>query len=329
MTALGELYELRVSPPDLEAARDWYLRAAGDGDATACYRLGVLAATCDPPNQTVAQEWWQLAANAGHVLAMGSLGDFYAARMPPDPAMSRHWWERAAEGGLGEAMYRLGTVAMNDDPSAGLDVTMSWYLRAATAGHAGAMFALGTLYEGVIDPPDLEAARTWFRRAVDAGYDVAARSLESLTVSWTTSDGWGETPPTTDQIRAMADWFDRYDGVFDELSEGTESAMNAIVEALLARNMPALRAACVQAGRLFADGLGTVPPTPDEDLTEAVRLLADAGDRLRRLGPELSDHPGDHDVQPVQGCVADIGSGLDRMMSIYVRDREIVESGDG
>lgn len=329
MTALGELYERRFAPPDIVTARNWYLRAAGEGDAIACYRLGVLAATFDPPNHDVAQEWWQLAADAGHVLAMGCLGDLYAARVPPDTALSRHWWERAAEGGLGDAMYRLGTVALNEQPSARLDVTISWYERAAEAGHAGAMFALGTLYEGVVDPPDLDAARRWFRRAIDAGHDVAAKSLEALTASWTTPHGWGEKPPTSDQIAAMADWLGRHEGVFDELRDGTEPAMDAIYEALLNRNVPALRSACGQTGRLYCDGLGAVEPTPDADLTEAIHMLADAGKRLRHLGPELPDHPQECDVLPIQGCVADIGSSLDRMMSIHERDREIVEAEDG
>ncbi|MGB3351183.1 MAG: tetratricopeptide repeat protein [Mycobacterium sp.] len=326
MTALGLAYSVELQPRDVDKARYWFERAAGTGDVNACYQLGVLAVTSDPPDHKSAQEWWQLAADAGHVYSMGCLGDLYAEIAPQDPELSRRWWERAAEGGLADAMYRLGVLAMTEDPEGDLRVTMEWYEQAAQAGNAEAMFALGTMYEGVVEPRDLEAAKHWLRRARNAGHSGAQRSLDALTEVWTVPSGWGRCPPNEEQISAMAQWIDRHSDAVDELLEGVEPTMEGFMDALMSRNMNALRAACDQVGLHYTRRLAGWVPTPDPDLTEAVRLLTCAADKLRQLGTALPAHPTKRDVDPIQGGMGDIAAHLERAVDIYVRDCEIVES---
>jgi TPR repeat protein len=69
MVNLGILYE-RMDPPDLDAARGWYERAADAGDTDAMYGLGVLyAQLMDAPDLNAARGWWERAAALGHMEA--------------------------------------------------------------------------------------------------------------------------------------------------------------------------------------------------------------------------------------------------------------------
>lgn len=327
MDSLASLHLQLVQPPDIDTARYWYYRAAEAGDISATFNMGVLASTSDPPDRDAAQSWWQRAADAGHATAMACLGEFYTDSDPPDLDAARHWLERAAAAGHPAAMYRLGVIAMDWPDLSGLDEAIGWYEKAAAAGHTGAMFALGTLYEHAVEPLDLDAARRWYRSAAAAGHGSAAKSLEALTASWTTPDGWGEKPPDGGQIRAMAEWLERHAATVDEVIDAAEPALDDVLEALRIRSWTAIRASCDSFGTLFVS-LTAVTPTPDPDLTEAIRSLAGVGDRLRGVAASTPDNPGEHDVEPAQGAIADIGPSLGRLAAIYGRDSEIVASGD-
>ena len=84
MFNLGVLYAQLMDPPDLDAVRRWWERAADAGDSEAMFNLGVLyAQLMDPPDLDAARRWWEGAANAGHAGAMFNLGVLYAQLMDP------------------------------------------------------------------------------------------------------------------------------------------------------------------------------------------------------------------------------------------------------
>jgi hypothetical protein len=91
------------------------LRAlAGQGDATAQYRLGVMyAAGRDVPQDFgLAVEWTRKAAQQGHVEAQFNLGVLYALGqgVPQSIPHAVAWYRIAAEKGHAEALFSLGNL---------------------------------------------------------------------------------------------------------------------------------------------------------------------------------------------------------------------------
>jgi len=74
----GYQYSNETDPPDLDAARGWYERAANAGHVDAMYSL-MLHEASTPPVLDAALHWYERAADAGHAAAMNRLGG------PPRP----------------------------------------------------------------------------------------------------------------------------------------------------------------------------------------------------------------------------------------------------
>jgi TPR repeat protein len=92
MTKLGVLLVL-LDPPEVDAARQWFERAAEAGDAEAMIQLGVLRVTqVEPPDWTEAYSWFERAAEAGDARAIDAIRGFL---------------ERAAEAGDAGAIDAL------------------------------------------------------------------------------------------------------------------------------------------------------------------------------------------------------------------------------
>jgi TPR repeat protein len=74
MNSLGLLYSHWTDPPDLDAARQWYERAADAGNHGAMNNLGwLLHKQMDPPDLDAAWHWYERAADAGHSRAKVNL----------------------------------------------------------------------------------------------------------------------------------------------------------------------------------------------------------------------------------------------------------------
>jgi len=100
MRNLGVFYENGYGvAQDYAKAREWYEKAAAEGNAAAMVNLGALYAygTGVPQDNAKAREWYEKAAAEGNAIAMGLLGGLY--RTEKDYAKAREWFEKgAAEG---------------------------------------------------------------------------------------------------------------------------------------------------------------------------------------------------------------------------------------
>jgi len=227
MNALGELAQ-QADPPDLDAAREWFGKAAARGDIAAMYSLGSLHQNkIDPPDRAAAMHWYEKAANGGHSNAMNEIGrlcyadeDFETAREwfrkaaasgsdaanynlgqlyrhkfdPPDLDTARQWYEKAAGNGNAGAMYALGDLAQQADPP-DLDAAREWFGKAAARGDAAAMYSLGSLHQNKIDPRDLAAAQHWYEKAAVGGHADAMNEIGGLyyvAKDFETARGWYE-----------------------------------------------------------------------------------------------------------------------------------------
>lgn len=109
---LGTMYENgRGLPRDLDAARDWYARAAAQGYSGALYSLGyVCFSQGDGP---CAVEWWTRAAGRDSADAMFSLGVLYeeGTAVPRDAIEAHKWYDLAAAAGAAGAAEKRDAIA--------------------------------------------------------------------------------------------------------------------------------------------------------------------------------------------------------------------------
>ncbi|KAF9129789.1 hypothetical protein BGW39_003829 [Mortierella sp. 14UC] len=158
--ALGDMYrEGKGVNKDLQAALDWFLKAAEQGDAEAQYKVGALYNNGEGVTQefSMAEEWYLRAAKQGHAPAQWSLGSLYESgqggRVPEidrDYRAVMEWYLKASDRGDAQAQYEIGRMFDH-----GVGVTQDdlkarqWYLQAAEKGHLGAKESLQSSGSGV------------------------------------------------------------------------------------------------------------------------------------------------------------------------------------
>jgi TPR repeat protein len=171
---------------DYAKAREWYQKAADQGNVEAMYDLGVLYDKGQGVAQDYAKarEWWQKASDGGDPAAMQSLGALYVhgQGVAQDYAKAREWWQKAADGGDPVAMHSLGALYFNGQGVAqDYAKAREWYQKAADQGNAAAMVGLGFLYEkGQEVAQDYAKARDWYQKAADKGDADAKARLSRL-----------------------------------------------------------------------------------------------------------------------------------------------------
>jgi localization factor PodJL len=107
--------EGRVTARDLQAAAEWYGKAAAQGLAPAQYRLGSLyeKGIGVPRDLSKARALYQSAAEQGNIRAMHNLAVLAADGGDsgrPDYATAAHWFKRAAEFGVRDSQYNYAVL---------------------------------------------------------------------------------------------------------------------------------------------------------------------------------------------------------------------------
>ena len=113
--ALGECYadgDCEGIPQDYTKARQWYEKAAAQGDAYAQVHLGVMYRQGKGVRQDYvkARKWYEKAAKQGDASAQFNLGQMYrkGEGVRQDYVKARQWYEKAAAQGIAEAQNNLG-----------------------------------------------------------------------------------------------------------------------------------------------------------------------------------------------------------------------------
>jgi TPR repeat protein len=165
---------------DYAKAREWYEKAADQGNVDAMFNLGFLYANGQGVAQdySKAREWYEKATANDNASAMVNLARLYAngQGVAQDYAKAREWYEKAVAKDNVSAMVSLGFLYANGQGVAqNYAKARDLYERAAANGSsANAMFNLGTLYingQGVAQ--DYAKAREWYEKAAEKG-DVEA-----------------------------------------------------------------------------------------------------------------------------------------------------------
>ncbi|KAF9900241.1 hypothetical protein EC991_007694 [Linnemannia zychae] len=196
--ALGNRYrEGREVHRDLQAAMDWYLKAADQKHAQAQFMIGMLyfqneffrqLLSCDQDNvdsvqadETIlkdndkALEWFLKAAQQG--LADAQLGVVMAMmEIDDNPNTERRntvfdWSRKAANQNCGPAQLLMGLICMDGlgGPKDGSQAS-KWFLKAVGRSSGAAERGLGQLYdEGNGVPQDISKAFEWYLKATEQG----------------------------------------------------------------------------------------------------------------------------------------------------------------
>jgi hypothetical protein len=168
-------------PATLSSDPDGKATALRDG--AAMYDLGLQYENARGVTQDFAQarQWYEKAAGQGNAGAMRRLALFYAQGRggPQDYAQALNWYEGAAALGDADALTALLNLCQGFSLSD--SQVRVCYEKAAGLGSASAMFDLGALYEDghhVNRNPD--QARNWYQRAANVGYQPAREKLKAF-----------------------------------------------------------------------------------------------------------------------------------------------------
>ncbi|CAM5547190.1 localization factor PodJL [Aquamicrobium terrae] len=178
---------------DMEAAAQWYEKAAGQGLAPAEYRIGNfyekgigVARDLDK-----AKNWYRLAAEQGNASAMHNLAVLFAmaADGTADNQSAAHWFQKAAELGVKDSQFNLGILAAK---GAGMpqDLVESykWFALVAKAGDKDAADKRDEVAKA-LRPEQLERAR-----AVTELWK--AKPLDRVANDVDVPAAWQDTPTT-------------------------------------------------------------------------------------------------------------------------------------
>ena len=139
---------LESDPKNWRCAKQWLTRSARSGRASAMPVLGWALANqpdADDADQRSARDWYEKAADNGDLFAMNNLAALLERGPAPlrDPNRARHWYAQAARTGFGPAQFNLGRMlAEGIGGDANRDDAEQWLRKAAAAGVPEARAAL-------------------------------------------------------------------------------------------------------------------------------------------------------------------------------------------
>ncbi|KAF9546992.1 hypothetical protein EC957_008996 [Mortierella hygrophila] len=185
--AAGDMYrDGKGVPQDYQAAMDWYLKAAKQGDPAGQRGIGGLHYYGHgvPRDYSAAMDWLLKAVDQGNALAQFDIGTLYklGQDVPQDYEQAMYWYRKAADQDSALAQFSIGTLYLNGQGvTQDYEQAMDWYLKAANQGNAPAQYCIGALYrlgQGV--PQDYEQAMSWYRKAADQGHAESQHSVGVL-----------------------------------------------------------------------------------------------------------------------------------------------------
>ena len=197
----GVSEENRAAPQSADDGRQRLEQAAAQGDADACYALGIMYDTGEsmPKDYKKARRCYEQAAARGHAGAQAVLGEiyYYGKGIPRDYDRARELCEQSAAQGDARGLYMLGRMYENGRGVAqDTGRACRLYQKAAAQGHGSALRRLDQLMEeGEADAfyglgalcsdsrsmtPDYETARQHYLKAAEKQHAGALFQLGNM-----------------------------------------------------------------------------------------------------------------------------------------------------
>lgn len=120
-------------------AREMLAPVAEGGDAVAQFYMGHLCDEGSPPNREAAIEWYRKASNSGYVDGTHYLASFmyFGFGTKQDIEEALRLFRIAAEAGLAASQWKLGQHLLGE--SGRREEAIDWLARAASQGHPAAI----------------------------------------------------------------------------------------------------------------------------------------------------------------------------------------------
>jgi TPR repeat protein len=169
---------------DYRQAREWFLKAAGQGHLPALHNVGELYYQGAGVRQdySEAAKWFARAAEKGFPGSQHNLGQMHLEGLgvPKDPAQGMSWLRKAAQSGFARSQSFLGLLLTEQGPS-GWDEAFSWLHKAAEQGDPDAQFNLASAYwTGRGCQVDKTKSVEWYQKAADQGFEPALQVLKTV-----------------------------------------------------------------------------------------------------------------------------------------------------
>lgn len=162
-----------AGPTQKNDAVDWYMKAAGSGNADAMVALGELAlGSYGGLSPSDAVKWLTRAADKGRTDAMLALAEIYikSKGTAPDRTAARNWLVKATYFGDAQAARKLGDFYFETTPTEAL----IWYEKSAANGDAESAYIAAIMYAENYDiKPNASKAAKLLRQAALAGLPAA------------------------------------------------------------------------------------------------------------------------------------------------------------
>jgi len=142
-----------------------------------------------PQDYAQARQWWEKAAIQGNADAQYNLGFLYdnGQGVSQDYAQARQWYEKAAIQGNANAQANIGRMYANGQGGPqDYALARQWYAKAIAQGNASAQFYLGWMHTyGQGGPQDFVQGYLWLSMAALQGNNHAAQERDKLVTKMT------------------------------------------------------------------------------------------------------------------------------------------------
>ena len=171
---------LNEEEPDFDAAYEFFMSAAEENNAEACYQLGRMyyRGNVGEVDYAQAMSWYEKAVANGMVEANFRLAEHYLWNwgVETDYAKALEYIDLALTGTdqnlLGEAMLSKGWLYYKGNGvEQSYETAYEWFMKGAELGNVTCMGYIGGMYEyGEFVPQSYEKSFEWYLKAADLGY---------------------------------------------------------------------------------------------------------------------------------------------------------------
>ncbi len=165
---------------NITEAIEWYEKAAANGEAAACWNLGLVYDNEEEvKDSNKAFYWYKRAAEKGFSKACNMIGVWYqnGIKIRKNIPEAIKWYEKAAEQGNINSYYNLGLIYSQEEVKDEMKA-FYWFKKSAETGNPKACNSVGrSYYIGLGTCSNLTEAVRWFEKGAELGNVVAARNL--------------------------------------------------------------------------------------------------------------------------------------------------------
>ncbi len=141
-----------------------------------------------------------------------------------------------------------------------------------------------------------------------------------------TPKGFGATPPNSEQLRDFGAWTEGPGKGAKAATDEVGKAVDRLSQAAAAGDLTGLRNACPDVADPLTTRLPASLPTPDQDLTNSLRLVIYDATVLKEACDALGNTPTENQIDRVFRAIHDVGRDMQTLGDVIMRDSDLLRS---